>query len=110
MALQFGDNSTGIAAGSPKVVERSFVRDFIAVVVRGPAKCMQHLLWSGMWCLRAVVVISFRWAFVWGSLVEVDCGIHCFSQKTSGAWESIIIDRAFSVMLWIMRSETPFLW
>jgi hypothetical protein len=47
MALRLGDKSTGIAAESLKVVERSFVRDFIAViVVRGLAKCMQHLIWS----------------------------------------------------------------
>jgi hypothetical protein len=29
-------------------------------------------------------------------------------QKSSGAWESIIMDRAFSVMVWVMLSPTPF--
>jgi hypothetical protein len=60
MALRLRDKSTGIAAESPKVVERSFVRDFIAVVVRGLAKCMQHFVWSGIWYLIAVTVVSFR--------------------------------------------------
>jgi hypothetical protein len=39
MALRLGDKSTGVAAESLKVVERSFVQNFIAViVVRGLAK------------------------------------------------------------------------
>jgi len=60
LALRFGDKSTGIAAESPRVVERSFEPDFIAViVVRGLAKCMQQFVWSGIWCLIAVAFISF---------------------------------------------------
>jgi len=82
IALQLRDKSTGVAAESPKVVERSFVRDFIAViVVRGLAKCLQHLVWSWIWCLIAVAVVSFHYAFIWGSPVEVDCCIDCFSPK-----------------------------
>jgi len=47
MALRLGDKSTGVAAESSKVVERRIVRDFIAmIVVRGLAKCLQHLVWS----------------------------------------------------------------
>jgi hypothetical protein len=50
MALWLGDTLTGVAAESPKVVERSFLCDFIAViVVRGLAKCFQHLIWSWMY-------------------------------------------------------------
>ena len=45
MALRLGDKPTGIAAESPKVVERSFVRDFIPILgVRGLAKCLPHLV------------------------------------------------------------------
>jgi hypothetical protein len=59
MALGLRDKSTGIAAESPKVVERSFVRHFIGViVVRGLAKCLQHLTCSWIWCLIAVAVVS----------------------------------------------------
>jgi hypothetical protein len=29
----------------------------------------------------AVAVVSVRYAFVWGSLVEAACGIDCFSPK-----------------------------
>jgi hypothetical protein len=47
MALQVRDKSTGGAAESPKVVERSFVGDFVAVIVMGGlAKRVQHLIWS----------------------------------------------------------------
>jgi hypothetical protein len=61
MTLQLGDKSTGIAAESPKVVARSFVWDFIAIiVVSGLAKCLQHHVWSWIWCLIAVMVSSFR--------------------------------------------------
>jgi len=53
----------------------SFVRDIIAIiVVRVLAKCLQNLVWSETWCLIAFMVISFRSALVWGSLVEVHCG------------------------------------
>jgi len=84
MALWLGYKSTGIAAESLKVVERSFVRDFIAsIVVSGLAKCLHHLECSWIWCLIAVAVVSFREAFVWGSLVEVDCGIDYFSPKNN---------------------------
>jgi hypothetical protein len=82
MALRHGDKSTGVAVQLPNVVERSFVRDFIAIsVLSGLAKCLQHLVWSWIWCLIAVAVVSFCYAFVWGSLVEVDCSIDCFSPK-----------------------------
>jgi len=82
MALWLRDSLTGVAAESPKMVESRFVRHFIAViVVSGLANCLQHLVWSRIWCLIAIAVISFRWAFIWGSLVEVDCGIDCFSPK-----------------------------
>jgi hypothetical protein len=61
MALRLRDKSTGIAAKSSKVVERSFARDFIdVIVVRGLAKCMQHLVGSRIWCLIAVAVVCFR--------------------------------------------------
>jgi len=61
MALQLGDQSTGVAAESPEVVERSCVRDFIAIiVVGGLAKCLLHLVWSWIWYLVAVEVVSFR--------------------------------------------------
>jgi hypothetical protein len=61
MALRLRDESTGVAAKSPKVVERSIVQHFIAViVVRGLAKCLQHLVWSWIWSFIAVMVVSFR--------------------------------------------------
>jgi hypothetical protein len=47
MVLKLGHKSTGLAAELLKVMERSIVRDFIAIIVaRGIAKCMQHLIWS----------------------------------------------------------------
>jgi hypothetical protein len=47
MALKLGHKSTGVAAELLKVMERSVVRDFIAIIVaRGIAKCMQHLICS----------------------------------------------------------------
>jgi len=82
MALRLGNKSTGVAVESQKEVERRCVRDVIAInVVSGLAKCLQDLIWSWIWCLMAVTVVTFRLAFIWGSLVEVDCGIACFSPK-----------------------------
>ena len=60
MALRLGDKLTGVAAESRKVVEKSFVRDFIAIIVaKGLAKCLHHVVWSLIWCLIAVAVVSF---------------------------------------------------
>jgi hypothetical protein len=82
MALWLGDKSTGIEAESPKVVERSFLRDFIPIIVmRGLVKCLQHLVWSWIWCLIAIAVVSFCQAFFWSLFVEVDCSIDCLSPK-----------------------------
>ena len=80
--LLLGYMSTCIAAELPKVMERSCVQDFDAViVVRGLAECMHHLLWSSRWCLITDSVGSFRYAFIWGLLVEVDCGTDCVSPN-----------------------------
>jgi hypothetical protein len=47
MPLKLRDELIGKAAELPKVVDRSFVQDIIAVIVMGGlAKCMQHLIWS----------------------------------------------------------------
>ena len=111
MAFRLGDKSTGAAAESLKVGETSFVRDFIAIiVVRGLAKCLLHLVWSWIWCFIAVAVVSFRKAFVWVRWLRWTQVLTASPQRTSGAWESVIMDRAFSVMVWIMCSATPFLW
>ena len=64
------------------MVERCILGNVIATNgVRGLAKCMQHLVWSLIWCLIAVAVGPVRYAFVWGSLVEVDGGTDSFSPK-----------------------------
>jgi hypothetical protein len=53
-------NSTGIADKSPKVMEKRFVRNYIAVlVVRGLVKRKQHLIWSKRLFLSAIEVVSF---------------------------------------------------
>jgi hypothetical protein len=60
MVLRLGDKSTAIAAESLKVVERSFVQDFIVIiVVSALAKSLQHRIWSLIWCMIAVAVVSF---------------------------------------------------
>lgn len=82
MALLHEVKFTGVATISQIVLERSFVSDFIAViVVKGLDRCLQHPVWCGIWCLIAVAVIAFLYAFVGSSLVEVDCGTDCFSTK-----------------------------
>jgi hypothetical protein len=59
-ALVLRDKLTGIAAESPKVVQMCIVRDFIVLnVVRGLAKCMQHLIWSWIWSSIAIMVVYF---------------------------------------------------
>lgn len=61
LALGFRDLSAGLAAETPTVMERSFVRDCIAILALSElAKYIRHLVWSGMWCDISVLVISSR--------------------------------------------------
>jgi len=47
MSLQLGDRLIGEAAASLKVVERSFVQDFIAVIAMGGrANHVEHFIWG----------------------------------------------------------------
>ena len=41
---------------------------------------MQHFVWRFVLCLIAIAVTSFQ-AFIWRSLMEIDCGINCFSPE-----------------------------
>ena len=44
------------------------------------AKSMKHLLWRFIRCLIAIAVI-YSEAFIRWSLMEIDCGIKCFSPE-----------------------------
>jgi len=44
---------------------------------------MQHFVWRFVWCLIAIKVTSFQ-AFVWRSLMEIDCSINRFSPELHG--------------------------
>jgi len=80
--LWLRDKLTGVAAKSPKEMKRGFVHDCLAINdVIGLAKCMQHLVWSWIWCFIAVAVISSCYTFVWSLLVEVDCGMDYLSPN-----------------------------
>jgi len=99
MALQPWDVLTGIVVELPKVVQRSIIWEFIAVIaLRMLAKHMQHLMWNWIWCLLAVVVILSCLDFVCSLLVKVDCGIDSFSSKhkwhlaVNHHWSWFIVD------------------
>jgi len=47
---------------------------------------MQHLVWRFVQCLIAIAITSFQ-AFIWRSLMEIDCSINCFSAKLNGDLE-----------------------
>ena len=109
--LHFSDGSAGVTSESTLVVERSLIRNLIAVSIMSRfAKSMQDFIWHFVRCLIAIVdSVPFQ-IFIWCPLMEIDCSINWFSQELIGSLGVNQYCTAFSVIVQIIHLAMQFLW